>query len=360
MTKLKKLEQHYIMEVRSLTFKGIEEEGTQFTCKHCKVPSFQIKGRYSSLNEAGKFSFNNTFDASNSRHKKKCKSWPDADATEPVPITFDMNAPPEKWKADELTHYLIAKAGPPPELASIAGLSTTNRAMKCTFRQPHTKLLSKELEISSNALYQFDHWRALIKEVQTKNELEDLLEECIDTLEREEARYEVTKSSKRPRGMFSRLDHGMDPVQAYHALLRLLRDSRSEKDFRLQGATISDRYHLSEYPNQSITCKSTLLGSLAGFALKSNSSVPTEGRLYVKPAALSLWLEILSLLPAANVRLGFYRGDASKVECSLHGFANATGAVDICVATETPSGVLCAVINDASDPRNVLPLGVCK
>ena len=121
MSKLKKFEQHYTMEVRSLTIKGMEEEGTQFTCKHCKVPSFRIKGRYSSLNEAGKRSLNAKFDTSNGRHKRVCERWPDADATEEPPITFDINSPPENWKADELTAYLLAKAGPAPELAQFVG-----------------------------------------------------------------------------------------------------------------------------------------------------------------------------------------------------------------------------------------------
>ena len=60
--------------------------------------------------------------------------------------------------------------------------------------------------------------------------------------------------------------------------------------------------------------------------------------------------------------LGFYARqlNASEVEFNPLGFATATEAVHICFEAETASGILCAVINDASDPRNILPLGVCK
>ena len=238
MSKLKKFEQHYTMEVRSLTIKGMEEEGTQFTCKHCKVPSFRIKGRYSSLDEAGKFSFNNTFDASNYRHKKKCERWPDADATEEPPITFDINSPPENWKADELTAYLLAKAGPAPELAQFVGAKRIDfmpsmYTVKCIFRQPSTRLLSNELEISSTVLYQFPHWRDLLQECLDEAEIEEqakkLIEACVRTLEREEK----MAAAKRPRGMFSRADERRAPSLANETLLRLLRDSscQGEIDF---------------------------------------------------------------------------------------------------------------------------------
>ena len=75
---------------------------------------------------------------------------------------------------------------------------------------------------------------------------------------------------------------------------------------------------------------------------------------------VALWLDMLSRAPLVNVRLGFYHGSPSEVEFNPLGFATATEAVHICFEAEAASGILCAVINDASDPRNILPLGKCS
>ena len=252
----------------------------------------------------------------------------------------------------------------------------SNPVLTCEFRQPGTRFVSNELEISSTLLWKVgsaeyrESIDKYIENVKVKEEVSTCMEQLIGTLEKEDD-YELPpkKKYKFPVGLFQRRGVGIKPQNAYEALLRMLTNEYAKGGDGMLGIAPTDvtkcfldRFNLTDFAYPTTVYSHLLEETMLAFQhrTKRKDYVRLEGKqLYIKPTALHAWLLILASRYPEPVKLAV-TPISEKVENDIYGFTNVDIA-DISLSFEYKSvGILCAVIGEGEriDRHLVLPLGL--